>query len=174
MRMTNVLEQKRLARERAIDGLVAQACAKGGCEDRLYWTLVWDLEMAPITTNMKQLEEIGHIPASPSQLDSASLPKAIRELSERLASLGIFMMRTDHLPDFEFYDRLMRHVLVEEVRDLPPSEGVVEWIDLGAGELSEDLESAADGVQRDASLPTPDHPRWRVQKGDSKKMCKSA
>ena len=46
-------------REKAIDQLVADAAERGDCVDRFYWMLVYDLEMAPMTSNLKQLTDLG-------------------------------------------------------------------------------------------------------------------
>ncbi len=129
----NVLEQKSKARERAIDGLLAMAKAKGGCEDRMYWTLVWDLEMAPITTNAAQLAEIGYEPLASEQVRDAGLSAALRSLVHHLALIGVYIMRTEHLTDRELYVQLTTGILHEPIRDLPPSPEVVEWIDLSLG-----------------------------------------
>ena len=46
-------------REKAIDQLVVDATERGDCVDRFYWMLVYDLEMAPMTSNLKQLTDLG-------------------------------------------------------------------------------------------------------------------
>ncbi len=129
----NVLEKKSKARERAIDGLLAMAKSTGGCEDRMYWTLVWDLEMAPITTNAAQLAEIGYQPEPSHDVGDAELPSALRSLVRHLALIGVYIMRTEHLTDRELYVQLTTGILHEPIRDLPPSPDVVEWIDLSLG-----------------------------------------
>ncbi|MDA0803519.1 MAG: hypothetical protein O2819_07180 [Planctomycetota bacterium] len=126
----NVLEQRRKERERAIDGLLAEAVASGGTQDRMYWTLVWDLEMAPVTTNAAQLAEIGYEPVEPEELDDGAIPAALGELIKHMATIGVYLMHTDHLTDRELYTRLVDSILEEQIRDLPPSPEVVEWVDM--------------------------------------------
>lgn len=135
MKTTETLERKRRARERAIDGLLAQARHTGGCADRMYWTLVWDLEMAPMTTNLEQLAEVGFIPVPPDDVCEGEMKDVLDDLISELARLGVYLTHTDHLGDRDLYELLVTRVLREQVRDLPPSPDVVEWIDLAVGEL---------------------------------------
>ncbi len=124
----------------AIDQLVAEAAAQGECEDRLYWTLIYDFEMAPITTNLAQLEEAGLHPVCAFLLDEDDLAEALRHLIATLAELSIFLIHTNHLTDRELYCRLVDQILVEPVRDLPPDAGVHEFIDLIGAEGSSQQE----------------------------------
>jgi hypothetical protein len=143
-------------RESAIDRLVADAAARGDCTDRFYWMLVYDLEMAPMTSNMKQLLDLGVAVPAPGDLDDRELPAKLWEIIETLGELGVYLLNTDPLSDRELYTRLFEEVLVEPVRDLPPTEGVSEFIDLNA---RDDVEPPAPCAQanhdRDRFLPRP-------------------
>jgi len=140
-------------RERAIDELVARAERSGGCTDRLFWTLHYDMELAPITSNARQLQEVGvELIPEDSCRDDGALHRQLWEVIETLADLGIYLLRTDHLSDRELYRLLEGRILREPVRDLPPSAGVHEYIDLGVWATPD----AAKVVERDRLLPKPD------------------
>ena len=141
-------------RERAIDGLVERAEQQGGCTDRMFWTLHYDFELAPVTTNLQQLREVGLEVPPAEGLDERALQRHLWEVIETLADLGVFLLHTDHLDDRSLYALLEGKVLRDPVRDLPPSPGVVEFIDLGAR-----AEAGAVAVtDRDRFLPKPEQP----------------
>lgn len=141
-------------REAEIDRLVEQAQARGGCADRMYWTLHYDFEQAPMTTNMQQLQEVGVDMPPESELGDRALQQQLWEVIETLADLGTYLLRTDHLEDRALYRLLHEQVLREPVRDLPPSEGVSEFIDLGVRAPAD----AQPVVQRDRFMPRPEAP----------------
>jgi hypothetical protein len=147
-------------REKAIDQLVADAAERGDCVDRFYWMLVYDLEMAPMTSNLKQLTDLGLAVPSPDNLDERELHEKLWEVVESLGDLGVFLLHTDGLSDRELYFRLFHEILTEPVRDLPPTEGVSEFIDLRGG--ASQAQSNDEGVQvvvkveRDRFLPKPE------------------
>lgn len=147
-------EAQRRLRTEAIDRLQDEAKRAGGITDRLYWTMVYDFELAPLTTNLAQLRELGIEVPPASSLDEAALSARLWEVIEGLARLNVFLVATDHLTDRELYDRLESRVLREEVREVPPEPGVREYIDLGASEGG--LEKTSSG--RDARLPRPIDP----------------
>ena len=147
-------------REKAIDQLVADAAERGDCVDRFYWMLVYDLEMAPMTSNLKQLTDLGLAVPPPAEMDERELHEKLWEVVESLGDLGVFLLHTDGLSDRELYSRLFHEILTEPVRDLPPTEGVSEFIDLigGAAQAcanSEGVEVVAK-VDRDRFLPKPE------------------
>ena len=139
-------------RERRIDELVGLARETGGCPDRLFWTLHHDFEVAPLTTNAEQLREVGLELLPEADLDDRHLQQHLWELIETLADLGIFLVRTDHLDDRTLYRLLEGQVLREPVRDLPPSPGVHEFIDMAA-RAGPDVQAV---TQRDRYLPCPE------------------
>ena len=174
-----IFARKRIARERAIDGLLASAHADGGIVDRVYWTLVHDLELAALTTNLEQLEEIGVEVPMPEALDDEELLQSLQEVIHGLAELEVYLLHSDHLDDRTLYRRLREDVLADRVRDLPPRIGCREWVDLSSGlgdpvetwlryHASEEERSQASDrgeivpsrsrkkADRDRSLPRPD------------------
>ncbi len=57
-RLTVIQERKHAEREQRIDRLVESARDRGEDEDRIFWSIMHDLEEAPSTTNRDQLEEV--------------------------------------------------------------------------------------------------------------------
>lgn len=147
-------ERKRRDRAEAIDRLVADARERGGCTDRMYWTLVHDFERADWTTNLQQLAEIGVVPPPPSDVGDTELSLVLWDLIDALAGLGVYLIHTDHLTDRELYEQLMLHVLCEQVRDLPPDASVHEYIDLSLLRLRGDSEDHEDELPQDAEPPS--------------------
>jgi len=147
-------------REKAIDQLVADAAERGDCVDRFYWMLVYDLEMAPMTSNLKQLTDLGLAVPPPAEMDERELHEKLWEVVESLGDLGVFLLHTDGLSDRELYSRLFHEILTEPVRDLPPTEGVSEFIDLlgGAAQAHDEGNATESGkkVDRDRFLPKPE------------------
>jgi len=141
-------------RQRRIDDLVARAKATGGCADRMFWTLHHDFELAPMTTNAEQLREVGLELPPEGALTERALSEHLWEVFETLADLGIYLVNTDHLDDRSLYKLLQERVLQEPVRDLPPSPGVHEFIDLA----SRGSEPTVPATRRDRYLPRPDPP----------------
>lgn len=126
----SVLASKRAARAAAIDKLMAEARSRGSIVDRAFWSMVYDFERAPSTTNRRQLAEIGVEVPPPSTLDDNALPTALATVIGGLALLHIYLLHTNHLTDRQLYERLEKEVLEEEVRDAAGTTGVHEWIDL--------------------------------------------
>lgn len=117
-------------RERRIDAMVRQARASGGTEDRLHWTLVYDFEFAPPTTGRAMLLEHRIVPIPPQDLaEGAELHDELWTVIEGLAASGVFLLRTDHLPDRDLYGRLYYRILDEPTRCLPPGSEASEFID---------------------------------------------
>ena len=140
-------------RERAIDALVARAAMQGSCTDRLFWTIHYDFELAPVTTNLEQLREVGvYMPPEGELPHDSLLQRQLWEVIETLADLGVFLLHTDHLGDRELYRLLEGRILREPVRDLPPSEGVAEFIDVGVWAGA----NAPQVADRDRLLPRPE------------------
>ncbi|MFZ4722868.1 MAG: hypothetical protein ACOYMI_06930 [Phycisphaerales bacterium] len=140
-------------RKRAIDALVERAAMQGACTDRLFWTMHYDFELAPLTSNLEQLREVGvYMPPEADLPEGSLLHRHLWEVIETLADLGIYLLRTDHLSDRELYQLLEGRILREPVRDLPPSEGVSEFIDVGVWAGS-DAPKVSD---RDRLLPRPE------------------
>jgi|GEM_PF-4253493 len=149
------LAAKSKNRDIAIDLLVANATAAGDCVDRMYWTLIHDFEHAPMTTNLQQLAEIGITVQPTASLTDDELGPALETVITQLARLGVYLINTNHLSDQALYEQLVSAILIEPIRDLPPTTDVVEWIDLTAcrGKDKDVI------CNRDAGLPRPaNHP----------------
>jgi hypothetical protein len=117
-------------RARRIDELVAKARASGGIEDRFHWTLVYDLEMAPLTTGRALLLEHRIVPVPPQDLEAPdALHDELWTVVEALAACGVFLVNTDHLDDRDLYGRLYYRILDEPTRALPPESEASEFID---------------------------------------------
>lgn len=128
-----ILLRRREARTRAIDALEAEWKSKGRHEDRTYLSLVHDFERASMTTNRAQLEEIGvRVPAPGAiELPDDEVRRVLWSIIYGLERLHVYLLSTDHLDDRRLLARLVNGVLQDEIRDLPPSEGVSEFIDFG-------------------------------------------
>lgn len=115
-----------------------QAVTPGAC--MMQATIRYDMERAPLTTNAAQLAEIGVGCMHDRSIDEVRdiinrLPQdrvrpSLVNLIEGLADLGVFLLHTDHLTDRELLSVLVIDVIRQEVRDLPPSPGVHEFIDI--------------------------------------------
>lgn len=117
-------------RERRIDAMVRQAQASGGPCDRLHWSLVYDCEVAPPTSGRAMLLEHRIVPIPPQDLaDGPELHDELWTVVEALAASGVFLLRTDHLPDRDLYGRLYYRILDEPTRCLPPGSEASEFID---------------------------------------------
>ncbi len=156
------LECRRRTRRRKIDQLVEEARRSGGVTDRLYWTMVYDFELAPVTTNLRQLGALGIEVPPAGELDGAGLSDRLWAVIHGLARLQIYLLDTEHLDDRSLYRQLEEQVLREEVREVPPEPGVREYIDLGprpdstADSRSEGGSGRSmPGQGRDALLPRP-------------------
>ncbi len=146
---------KRAVRKQAIDRLQDEARRAGGITDRLYWTMVYDFEMAPLTTNLQQLRELGIEVPPEAGLEDEELERRLWEVIEGLARLQVYLISTDHLSDRDLYRQLEQRVLREEVREVPPEPGVREYIDLATVCDGPGTEAVATGASRDARLPRP-------------------
>ncbi len=157
-----VFNRKRAERKAGIDQLIAAEHADGKVLDRMLATIDWDTNHAPLTTNLQQLAEIGVHPPTPESLTDEDLVSALALVINGLATLGVFLASTDHLDDRRLYSQLFTSVLIEEVRDIPPTDDMSEFIDLAFVSPSDEYEGAhvdrghfPSVVDRDATLPNP-------------------
>ena len=174
-----VFARKRAAREKRIAEIVATAEKEGRPAERIIAAIIHDAEHAPHSTNRRQLAEIGVEcpPPGAIALPEADVTTALWRVIYGLAHLGIFLTGTDHLDDRQFLGVLCSRILEEEIRDVPPSRDMSEFIDLtpcrpdqpdgltgpfdaaddgddgDTGELARREASAV--VARDAMLPRP-------------------
>lgn len=126
-----VIVKKAAAREAAINELIAQAEINGTETDRGYNMLHYDFNLAPETTNRKQLLDIGI--KMPNIVPEDTLPDLLRIVTEGLAMYGIFLLHTNHLTDAEFYERLCQ-IVDENVKEVVGGDsGMHEYVDLVGG-----------------------------------------
>ncbi len=159
-----VFAPKRAAREAGIRKHIESEARKGNTLDRLSAAVYWDAHKAPVSTNLRQLAEIGITLPDPQEVSDGDLPEVLRRTFDGLGILGVYFVHTNHLTDRELYVRLMTQVLNEDVRDIPPTPEMVEFIDLDPVLQAESV-SWKDGTgvrkpqvsSRDSSLPRPEH-----------------
>ena len=132
-RIACVQAAKERERCERIDRLVEAAGLRGEDPDRIFWSIVHDLECAPATTNRRQLEEIGFTLDSLEDLTTLSdgqVHDRVWELINALAMIRVYLCRADHLCNRELLEELHGRVLDEPVPDLPHATGMRDWIDL--------------------------------------------
>jgi hypothetical protein len=99
---------------------------------------VLEYETAEPTTVYKVLENSGLKLVPPGELDEMSLREKLMELINRMASLGAYLLHTDHLSDRELYDHLYHDSLREEAVLFPENPGYAYIIDLTGSGSEED------------------------------------
>ncbi len=158
------LETRRRMRSEAIDRLVEEARRQGHFASRTFWSMVYDFERAPRTTNRAQLAGLGiDVPRS-AELSDDEVTIQLWAIIEGLGRLGAYLSHTNHLSDRELYEILEERILNEEVPDIVGGEGMQEWIDLLSEGDFDRYEPSADGgappppmpSDRDARLPRPE------------------
>ncbi len=153
-----------LAREARIDELYRDACAKGQPEDRSYWMLVYDFEMAPTTNGRSMLLEHGIVPVPPQDLaGDEQIHQALWTVIEALGASGVYLLNTDHLTDTQLYERLFYKILDEPTQCLPPSSGSCEYIDV----LHQmDIDAGGHGCELNQRLMGGTHPGGPCVRGE--------
>jgi hypothetical protein len=153
-----------LARDARIDELLQDARAKGHLEDRSYWMLVYDFEMAPTTNGRTMLLEHGIIPVPPQDLSGEDqIHEALWTVIEALGASGVYLLNTDHLTDTQLYERLFYKILDEPTQCLPPASGSCEYIDV----LHQmDIDAGGLGCQLNQRLLDGVHPSGPCVKGE--------
>lgn len=153
-------------REEGIRRVIEDARAKGQAIERFVAAISYDTELAPRTTNRRQLLELG-IEVPPVQeipADDAAVHRMLWTIVYGLARLGIFLTGTDALDDRTLLERLCGRILVDDVSDIPPSADMSEFIDLGIPDgLTGPFEAADDPDDESAELPHAE-PRAKVDR----------
>ena len=108
--------------------------------------LVYDFEVAPLTTNAAMLRMIGVDPSTTSNGDDEAETR-VRSIIDGLAAWGVYLCGTNHLTDSDLL-KAFANILSEEVRLVPP-DGRSEFIDLSGGESKPPV------TDRDSGLPRP-------------------
>jgi hypothetical protein len=76
--------------------------------------------------------------AAPHELDDESLPGKLKEIIDRMASLGAYLMHTNHLSDRALYEYLYHDGLREEAVLFPENPSYAYMIDLTGSGSEED------------------------------------
>jgi len=99
---------------------------------------VLEYETAEPISLMHLLENSGlQIPA-PGKLDNDALTIKLKEIIDRMASLGAYLLHTNHLSDRELYDYLYHDGLREEAVLFPENPSYAYMIDLTGSGSDED------------------------------------
>ena len=132
-----VFARKTEVRERGIAAILDAARAEGQPIERFMAAIRYDCEQAPKTTNRRQLVEIGVAVPRPDRLPASAseLHHALWCVIYGLARLGIFLTGTERLDDRALLAKLCGRILDDEVRDIPPSADMSEFIDVDPREL---------------------------------------
>jgi hypothetical protein len=113
---------------------------------------VLEYETAEPVSLFRLLENSGLDLPVLEDLDDASLPKKLKEIIERMAGLGAYLLHTDHLSDRELYRYLYDDGLREEAVLFPENASYAYMIDLTGSGSDEDnqvyLKYYADEQQR--------------------------
>lgn len=163
------LDRKRRERDEAINALVQNAPRIGEIADRAFWSMMYDFERAPITTNARQLAEIGVAVPEYDAIASLSDDAAaalVTSITDGLAALHVYVLHTDHLSDRQLLEALLTPdggPLVDAVRDTPAIPNAQDWIDFATGYANADVFDRFYGncardprpYNRDATLPRP-------------------
>jgi hypothetical protein len=128
---------------------------------------VLEYETAAPISLMSLLANAGLEVQAPEQLDKDTLRIKLKDIIERMASLGAYLLHTNHLSDRELYEYLYHDALREEVVLFPENPSYAYMIDLTGSGGDEDnhtyLKYYADEEHRRQWIhdwpddPLPDH-----------------
>ena len=99
---------------------------------------VLEYETAEPISLLRLLENSGLDIAVPEQLDDTTLTGKLQELIQRMATLGAYLLHTNHLSDRELYEYLYHHALREEAVLFPENPSYAYMIDLTGSGSDED------------------------------------
>ena len=95
-------------------------------------------ETAEPISLFKLLENSGLSLTPPSELSDELLPNRLKEIIERMASLGAYVLHTDHLSDRALYEYLYEDGLREEAVLFPENPSYAYMLDLTGSGSDED------------------------------------
>ena len=99
---------------------------------------VLEYESAEPISLLRLLENSGLEIPPPDQLDDRTHTNRLKEIIERMASLGAYLLHTNHLPDRGLYDYLYNDGLREEAVLFPENPSYAYMIDLTGSGSDED------------------------------------
>ena len=94
-----------------------------------------EYETSEPITPFTLLQNAGVTITPPEQLDDTALTANLDELIHKLASVGIYLQRTNHLSNRELYDFLYNDELRKEARLFPENHNYIYIINLAGGTL---------------------------------------
>jgi hypothetical protein len=98
---------------------------------------VLEYETAEQISLLRLLENSGLEVPPPESLDDDALKMKLKDIIDRMASVGSYLLHTNHLSDRDLYDYLFHEALREETVLFPENPGYAYMIDL-TGSGSED------------------------------------
>lgn len=127
-----LFRRKSQLREEAIRRILEESRASNQPLERFAAAIQYDSELAPRTTNRRQLLEIGIEVPAPDEIpsDGAAVHRLLWTIIYGLARLGIFVTGTGSYDDRSLLAKLCSSVLLDEVSDVPPSADMSEFIDV--------------------------------------------
>ena len=99
---------------------------------------VLEYETAEPINLLRLLENSGLTIAAPDQLDDTILTAKLQEIIQRMATLGAYLLNTNHLSDRELYEYLYNEGLREEAVLFPENPTYAYMIDLTGSGSDED------------------------------------
>ena len=99
---------------------------------------VLEYETAEQTSLLRLLENSGLEVLAPETLDDNALKINLKEIIDRMASLGAYVLHTNHLSDRELYEYLYHDALREETVLFPENPSYAYMIDLTGSGSDED------------------------------------
>jgi hypothetical protein len=125
-----IFQAKRFLRAHGIDWLRHHLKELGEPIDAVHAAARWDMQYAERTTNAKQLREIGIEPPDIESLTDDEIDDALEDVVRGLKLLGISILGADNMCPKKMYQLLTQKILHDDVPDIPPNDGVTEYIDL--------------------------------------------
>ena len=80
-------------------------------EREQFWQRVMDFENTPLVSDFQRLTDTGMQLPAPDTMNDEQLTAKLWEVIHGLASMGIFLSKTDHLSDRQLYTELSQRVL---------------------------------------------------------------
>jgi len=159
-----VFGSKNKIREEWIAADMEKKKNNGEASERFFSAILYDTELAPITTNLNQLAQIGiSIPPANiiESLDEDDVHTLLWDTIYGLATLGVFLVGTNGMDDRTLMLHLRNRVLLDEIRDIPPTPDMNEFINLDCPIIPDDTDDTDDDndeerpLTRDDLLPVP-------------------
>lgn len=149
-------QEKRIARLRAelekLGGTTHSLQSMPADLEEEFLRQVLEYETAEPISLFRLLENAGLELPIPGDLDDVTVKNKLKEIIERMASLGAYLLHTDHLSDLELYRYLYTDGLREEAVLFPENASYAYMIDLTGSGSDEDnqvyLKYYADDQQR--------------------------